>query len=220
MADIFDVYGQWFFLAIVYQYELLVLPVVAGILLLCKRHIWGRIVKNVLIFLILFYLMLFRMHWYSRIAWPLMLATMGFDWSRLYWYHILRFRTSRKGTALIAYIQQWWGELQRPDLLRDRRWLIGLLAVVVGGPTVMYFLSVPLDFLVLLAGIGVMATGLAWGVAVRAADERRFDHYVDEDPRLMAYLDCVRQLQADQAHTAGALLANNRMPSHGEIWKP
>ncbi len=92
MLELFDVYVQWLFVMVVYQHEYISLPVVGVLILLWRRRPWWRPVRIGLSFAVVFYLLLLRMHWYSYIAWPLMIAVLGFDGSLERWYAVLRFR--------------------------------------------------------------------------------------------------------------------------------
>ena len=201
IGAVFDVYGQWFFLNCVYRHELFVLPVVAGLMLIFRSRRWWVPVKCVLIAGTFYYLLLFRMHEYSLIAWPLILMTLGFDWMRRQWYRVIGLRGSQREEAPLSF----------KDLFEGKRpiWIGGFIVL---GVIAWFILNVPLELFVILAVTATVALLAAWRLAVRAADKKRFERYVDGDPRMASYLDWVRSLRAHRSQLGGSIIANNRIP--------
>ena len=200
IGTVFDVYGQWFFLNCVYRHEHFVLPVLAGLMLIFRSRRWWVPVKCILIAGTFYYLLLYRMHEYSLIAWPLILMTLGFDWMRRQWYRVLGLRGS--------------GGEEAPPPFRDRfdgkrRILLG--AFIASCAIARFILNVPLEMFAILAVTAAIALPAAWWLAVRAKDEKRFERYVDGDPRMASYLDWVRSLRAHKSQMDGSIIANNRI---------
>lgn len=218
MGTLLDVYTQWFFIMVVYRYEWLLLPLVALILLWNKQRWWWRLLRLMLIFLTFLYLGWFRMHWYSWIAWPLMLSVVGFDWARQWWYRVLGFHqntqqwaTAREVANLPNRIGQWTTAFRLSEFLRSRRQRLTLAAGVVG-IGLLFFLRIPFDLFVILVIVAICTMGLMWLFALRADDQRLFNAYLTWDPRMVWYLDWLRWLRADRAQLPGSILAHQRMP--------
>lgn len=263
MFEWIDVYGQWFCVSVLYRYERFCIPGVAWLLVMsylkgtagrpfswwanqrlgsmvssARAHTW-RVVFLSLAFLLLTYLLLYRMHWYSRIAWPITMLSFGLVLSRPRWYRIIKgllhpgaslsgllHRARHVGRSGLQGSSQAWAKMRlyrqdpsrsmkeplrgaRTLQLRKKRTWL-VAGVIVGGAWLLWqVLGLLLDPLALLA---MMAIGLAvWGLLRIANCEREFDKYLMSDPRMRLYLDAVRRISAKGKLPLGAALCSDRL---------
>ncbi len=245
-----DVYGQWFCVNVVYAWELFCLPLAACLLVVfylrgkTKRssgdgrrksllsavsRLVGDIRKIaffVLLFSVLVYLLLYRMHWYSWIAYPVMVLAICFVLSRAKWCRITDSLLHPAGSLLFlrnhmhravsfvfhvlgpacrkipSYVRKPW--IAVADLLAGARQLrsraglawLKVAAILVGVWMLWFFLGVPSDLLVLLLVVMVCIGTSGFAIAKIGNCEREFDKYIGSDPRMTLYLDALRCIRA------------------------
>ena len=212
IGNFLDGYGQWFFLEVVYAYELPCLVVASALVLLLRRRYRGVVMRTLaflawaaLVLVVLVYLAWFEMHWYSLIAWPLVVAAFLLDWSRFTWYRAIRDH---------PLTRTWWSRLGA-GLSRWRTWVVVgpvVLALVVA----VGWLNMPVS-ISLLAFLGVV---LALGIALKAflhwfckgfwQGTAAVERYLRADPRMVHYLDAVRRVRAVDVQPGPPLLADDR----------
>ncbi len=245
-----DVYGQWFCVTIVYAWELFCLPIAACLLVVfyLKGRTrepsggWGtrrllpavsyltgsvwRIIFLVLLFTVIAYLLLYRMHWYSPIAWPVMLLAFCFVLSRWKWWRITdvllhpvgSLKLLRDGAGQVAsFIIRKLGPacykvpayVRHPSsVVADLRTSVGRLqprtrwawlkgaGIIVGIWMLWSFLSVPSDLFVLLLIVTTCVAASGLAMVKIGNCERELDKYLRSDPRMTLYLDAVRRIRA------------------------
>jgi hypothetical protein len=258
-----DVYGQWFCVNVVYKYERFCLPLAAWLLLVsCMKGTTGqpfgrslkkgllsmvsyvrdsiwRTVFVLLSALVVAYLLLYRMHWYSWIAWPIMVFTFGFLLSRPWWYRIingllhpigssrlLHGRVRRIGRSSGQKGGEVWTKVRMygrdpsslaKDLrggagklhLRKKRTWLVGVAMVAGIWVLWHNLGFFFDLAAVMAIIAICLA--AWLLARIGNCEREFDGYVRSDPRMRQYLDAVRLISAKGRPPLGASLCSSRL---------
>jgi len=257
-----DVYGQWFCVNVVYAWEFVCLPLAAcllvvfylrgttkrpsggntkGLLPIVSRLVGGvwRIAFVLLLFTVVVYLLLYRMHWYSWIAYPVMVLAVCFVLSRAKWcrvtdgllhpagpllflrdhmHRVVSFALRELGPArrkILSYVKH------PPDAVADpradarqlqpkARWTwLKVTAIVVGLWMLWFFLSVPSDLLALLLVV-TACIGVSGVAIVRIGNcEREFDRYIKSDPRMTLYLDALRRIRAKGA--IETLLCSDRL---------
>lgn len=184
----FDSSCQWFLLHVVYAYEFWCLGLAAAALLvLWRKRWWGRAAFLVLAATVVSYLLLYRMHWYSWIAWPLIITAVGFGLSCIYWCYVLGLRLHRPEwrASMVRALRSWKGA--------------GTLGGAIAGWLVLaYLLSVPWDMPLILMALAGVAVLLAWFFTAQGGGEQEFENYVKSDPRMRDYLDAIRILRAER----------------------
>jgi hypothetical protein len=236
-----DTYGQWFFVNIVYGQEPWCL-IIAACLLAVRRKgvIWGVIFCSLMTFSVT-YLVLYRMHLYSWVAWPVMIAVFFLLLSRLMWYRIIdsllhpggllkNLRNNLNcsnatdvgifGHILHKVLSRIRYPLQSARELiiipwktggRDRRILLGTGLIILGILTVGHILSIPMDLIWILSAV-VCGTYIIGVAAANIADcEREFLRYLRSDRRLILYLDVVRKIRAKGRNPVRNFLSSNRL---------
>lgn len=209
-------------IGVVYQYEAIALALAAVAFVLWPDRWWWRFVTWPLFVVGLLYLGFYEMHWHSAIAWPVLIGTIYYWFTRGRWAQLLAQTRWR----------QWWENL--PDLPLDRRGRLKLSGGAVAVALLMYFLPVAW-FVILGAALGLyclvrrywqagkvvglclavrlmlhliplssyvlagLVLGLAVGLLVLLAwargGQRFLARYLASEPRMGAYFDCVRRLQ-------------------------
>src|SRR5205085_11193129 len=125
----------------VYGEEYWVLPCVALLILITKGRTWALPLRIALVFLLFTYVVVFRMHWHSWLAVPVLAFVVASDAVRDHWHRL--FADSR--TKLKDVTDQASAGNQRQRLYRRLLWL-GQAAAIVA--TLVYF-DAPADLWVI-----------------------------------------------------------------------
>lgn len=85
-----DHYGQWFCIYVVYRWEFLCLIAVACAVAVRRRNIVGMVLFYTLWIWLIYYLFVYHMNRYSRVAWPITVAAGSLLVSGWWWYVLAR----------------------------------------------------------------------------------------------------------------------------------
>lgn len=220
--ELFDTIGQRFFLNVVYQYEPWCLALAACVLAVCRKGIGWKIAFWSIAFLVFIYLLLYRMHWYSWIAWPVMLVTFSLAGSYERWYWIVRHL--RHPLHLPGDTWKRLKNVRRANRRQTLMYIAYIVGVVGLLMLLRYLFSIPWDLPIILLAIGACVCLLGWVIVTLGDIDRTLESYRESDPRLQLYLDAVRTLMAKPLWGCVSLMSNDRLsdpdlPARGHtIW--
>jgi hypothetical protein len=202
---------QWLVLLKVYGEEVWILPLVAAAILITKGRTGAVPLRIALLLLFLTYVVVFRMHWHSWLAVPILVFAIASDVVRDHWYRLfgdLR-TTLRDGTGASSD-----GD-PRQRHYRLLLWLVPAAALVA---TFIYF-DAPADLWAIFIAVIMLAGLFALLPLWRRLAEARFRLELRRDPRLGRYLDWVRWTRMRAPADRQSLLAENwvaRARDHAE----
>jgi hypothetical protein len=210
MLDTLDEGLQWLFLLKVYGEEVWVLPLTAAVIILTKGRTWAIPARAVLLLALLVYVVIFRMHWHSSLAIPILALVIASDVVRDRWYRLL----GGLRTALMDARARSAGARRQP-----RYWLLLLGFQLAATVLIFIYFDAPADLWAL--GVAAIILALLCGLIPgwRRLAETRFKRELRRDPRLGRYLDWVRWTRARTPRDRQSILSQNwiaRDPNHPE----
>jgi hypothetical protein len=201
MLDTLDEGLQWLVLLKVYGEEIWVLPLTAVAIALTKGRTWAIPVRVSLLLLLLIYVVVFRMHWHSWLAVPILALVIASDLVRDHWYRLF-------GGWRTAWLEKAdAGSLGKRPHMRYRPVIVLFQAAAVVA-TFVYF-DAPGDLWAIGAAAIVLAALFGLLPAWRRMAETRFRRELQRDPRLGRYLDWVRATRIRASADRRSLLAEN-----------
>lgn len=238
---LFDDYVQSFAINWLYAEEWWVLPLIVLLLLwLLQGNRWTFQAALVVWGLLILYIACFQMHWHSALACPLIFGGLGYWYARQRWNHVIaRWRDWSLWlgrhlvwlvpiVALVALCK--WSLLALLIVLAVvptvfclltrrsggkqsfRGYLLNLAGSLFLALPIVVLASLPTSSLLVLFIVLACAAGLMTALAVLRGGERLLSFYIKHEPRMSAYLDCVRTLKGSRQSQGGTcLLAENRI---------
>jgi hypothetical protein len=211
MLNMLDEGLQWLVLVKLYGEEYWMLPCVAALVVLTKGRTWALPFRITLVFLLFTYVVVFRMHWHSWLAVPILAFVVASDVVRDHWHRLFADPRTTLRDVTDAPLAGNTGQRLHRRLL----W-VGQAAAIVA--TLIYF-DAPADLWVI--GIATIVLAGLFGLLPgwRQLAESRFRQELQRDPRLGRYLDWVRWTRMKAAEDRQSLLSENwiaRSRSHPE----
>jgi hypothetical protein len=201
MLDTLDDGLQRLVILTVYGEEIWVLPLTAAIIAVTKGRTWAIPVRIALLLLLLIYVVVFRMHWHSWLAVPILALVIASDVGRDHWYRLL------------GGLRAAWTERTEASSAGKRRKLryrpVVLLFQVAAVVATFFYFDAPGDLWAIGAAAIVLAALFGLLPAWRRIAETRFQQELQQDPRLGRYLDWVRMTRIRAAADRKSLLAEN-----------